>query len=143
VLLPQSHRGPGEDPSEKLREAVADVATDHTESAVWRSAYLPSDRALALVADLPNAVKRLAAQPVERVAGAVGVPAPGAGFVGEVAASFVLEPVLGPETDALHGLEVAGVVIGVITAHAHLAVMAAKCLLHDAFGKALADEFTS
>ena len=59
----------------------------------------------------------------------------------EVAAAFMLEPVLRPVTQALHGLEVVGIVIALATGQPHLSILCAKPLLHDQVGSGLADAF--
>ena len=65
-------------------------------------------------------------------------PRPPAGDRREVAAAFVLEPVLAPAADFLHGLELAGVLIGVVTGQMHLAILCAKHWLNDEVGSAIA-----
>ena len=123
---------------ERLTKSVADVAADRVEGLIWKSADVPRQQALNLVADLPNIVRELAAKPLEGVPEAAGVPAPVAVFGSQVAAAFVLEPVVGPVADFLHGLELAGVLIGVVTGQMPLAVLCAKHWLHDEVGGALA-----
>ena len=48
----------------QLRESVADVLADRVEGTVWKSAALPRQQALALVADLPDDLRQRAAMPL-------------------------------------------------------------------------------
>jgi hypothetical protein len=134
--------GPGDSTVEALRErlttSVADVAADRVEGLIWKSADLCGQDALNLVADLPGIAQELAARPLGRAAEAVAVLAPAAVFGSQVAAAFVLEPVLGPAADILHGLELAGVLIGLVTGQGHLVVLCASHWLHDEVGGAMA-----
>jgi hypothetical protein len=127
--------------SERLRKAVAEAAADRTMAAVWRSAGFTRQQALDLVADLPDTLRGRAGTAVGNLAALAGVPTPVAVFSGEVAAAFMLEPVLRPVTQALHGLEVVGIVIALATGQPHLSILCAKPLLHDQVGSGLADVF--
>ena len=69
---------------ERLTKSVADVAADRVEGLIWKSADLPGQQALNLVADLPNIVREVAAKPLEGVPEAAGVPAPVAVFGSQV-----------------------------------------------------------
>jgi hypothetical protein len=126
---------------EHLRKAVADVAADRAMAAVWRSADLTRQQALDLVADLPGMLRERAGASLGNLADAAGAPAVLATFGGELAAVFLLEPVLEPVTQALHGLEVAGIVIGLAMGQPHLSILCAKHLLDDKVGSGLATTF--
>jgi hypothetical protein len=78
---------------EQLRESVADVLADRVEGTVWKSAALPRQQALALVADLPDVLREGVAMPLEKLADAAGTPGPAAAFGADVAVSFVTEAI--------------------------------------------------
>ena len=125
----------------RIRKAVADVEADRTMAAFWRSANLTRQQALDLVADLPDTLRELAGTSLGSLAGVAGVPIPVAMSGGEITSAFLLEPVLEPVTWMLHGLEVAGIVIGLAIGQPHLSILCAKHLLHDEVGSGLATVF--
>jgi hypothetical protein len=122
---------------DRLTKSVADVAAGRVEGLIWKSADLPGQQALNLVADLPDIVRELAAKQLGGAPEAAGVAAPVAVFGSQVAAAFGLEPVLGPVEDFLHGLELVGVLIGVVTGQMHLAVLCTEHWLHDEVSSAV------
>jgi hypothetical protein len=123
---------------EQLREAVAEGLADRVEQGFWEIDDLSKDQLASLVANLPDLVKSLAAEPLARLASAAGAPAPAAAFGADVSATLLLKPVLEPVERLVHAFEVAGIVIGLMTGLHPLTVICAKHLAHDELGSALA-----
>jgi hypothetical protein len=123
---------------EQLREAVAVSLADCVEQEFWEIDDLSNDQLASLVANLPDLVKSLAAEPLARLASAAGAPAPAAAFGADVSAALLLKPVLEPLERTVHAFEVVGIVVGLVTGLHPLTVICAKHLAHDGVGSVLA-----
>jgi hypothetical protein len=131
---PETDRNPaptatgGETFDEQLRDAVAESVADSVEQMFWESGDLSDDQIASLVANLPDLVKSLVAEPLGRIASAAGAPVPAAAFGADVSATLLLKPVLEPLERVVHAFEVAGIVVGVVTVLHPLTVICAKHL---------------
>lgn len=128
----------GETFDEQLREAVAESLADRVEEELWEIDDFSHDQLANLVANLPDLVKSLAAEPLTTLASAAGAPAPAAAFGADVSATLLLKPLLEPLERTVHAFEVAVIVVGLVTGLHPLTVICAKHLAHDEFGSALA-----
>jgi len=141
---PETDRNPaptatgGETFDEQLRDAVAESVADSVEQMFWESGDLSDDQIASLVANLPDLVKSLVAEPLGRIASAAGAPVPAATFGADVSATLLLKPVLEPLERVVHAFEVAGIVVGVVTVLHPLTVICAKHLAHDKLGSVVA-----
>jgi hypothetical protein len=125
---------------EDLKAAIDEVAADRVEGMVWKIDDLSEDQAADLI-DLPDRLQALAVKPLDDLAGAAGLPAPVASFSSDVAATIVLKPIVEPVENVLHGLEVAGAIIALLTGAHGLLVICVKHLIHDKLGGMLSDAF--
>lgn len=123
---------------EQLRDAVAENAADSFEQRVWDIDDLSGDQLASFAANFPDLVKSMVSEPLGRIAGEVGMPVAGAAFGADVSATLLLKPVLEPLERAVHAVEVAGIVVGLVTGLHPLAVICAKHLAHDELGSAMA-----
>jgi hypothetical protein len=73
----------------------------------WEIDDLSDDQIASLVANLPDLVKSLLAEPLRWIASAAGAPASAAAFGADVLATLLLKPVLEPLERVVHALEVA------------------------------------
>ena len=128
----------GETFDEQLREAVAESLADRVEEEFWEIDDFSPDQLASLVANLPDLVKSLAAEPLRTLASAVGVSAPAAAFGADVSATMLLKPLLEPLERTVHAVEVAMILVGLVTGLHPLTVICAKHLAHDELGSALA-----
>lgn len=102
----------------------------------------PRDGQLAgYIAALPDSLQALADQRLYGLAAGVGLPAPAAVFTSEVAGNMLLIPVMRPMEKTLHGLEVGGVVIGLLGGPHALAIICVQHLIHDEIGDLLSNTF--
>ena len=123
---------------ERLRQAVAESAAGPIEEMIWKIADDPSEEQVAsLIADLPDAVKTQAWRLLEGPAGAAGVPAFAAVPASDIVTAVLLDPILEPVEDALHVLEVVGVVIGMAVGLHPLVITCVEHLAFDQIGSAL------
>ena len=127
---------------ERLREAIAESVAGQVEEMVWTTADDLSDEQVTdFIAGLPDAVKTLVEQSLDSLAGAAGVPAPVALLGADVTAILLLKPVLEPIEDAVHALEVVGIVIGLVAGLHPLVITCVKHLAHDELGSVLTNAF--
>ena len=124
---------------ERLRQAVAESAACLIEEMIWKIADDPSEaeQVASLIADLPDAVKTQAWRLLEGPAGAAGVPAFAAVPASDIVTAVLLDPILEPVEDALHVLEVVGVVIGMAVGLHPLVITCVEHLAFDQIGSAL------
>lgn len=142
--LPESalKRGTIESLCEHLKEALAKSMADRVQQMVWKSAdNLSEQQAADLIANLPDMAKMPVETLTDKLATAARVPAPVAELGSDTIATFVMRPVLEPAERALHGLEVIGIVVGLVTGLHPLAMLCVKYLAHDEFGSVLASGF--
>jgi hypothetical protein len=123
---------------EQLRDAVAESAADTVEQAFREIDDLSDGQVARLVANLPDLVKGLVAEPLGRIARAAGAPVPAAAFGTDVSGTLLLDPVLEPLGGVVHAFEVAGIVVGLVTGLHPLMVICAQHLAHDSLGSVLA-----
>jgi hypothetical protein len=107
----------------------------------WKIDDLSENRAAGIITELPDRLQTLADKPLDAVASAAGMPAVAASLSADVAGAVLLKPVLGPVENAVHGLEIAGIVIAVLTGQPWLATTCVKHLAHDQLGATLAKAF--
>jgi hypothetical protein len=130
-VSPAPSAGAAGELSKRVEEAVADVVAGRVVEMVWKTSDLPEGQVAGLIADLPDAIRTLAVKPLESLADSAGAPAPMASVGADAAATLVLMPVLEPAENAVHGLEVAGLMIGMVTGMHWLATTCIQHLAHD------------
>jgi hypothetical protein len=123
-----------------LKAAIDDVAAGRVEGIIWKIDDL-SEGQVARLIDLPDRLQALAVKPLDGLAGAAGLPAPVASFSSDVAGTMLLKPITELVESALHGLEVAGTIIALLTGAHGLLVTCLKHLIHDKLGDMLSDAF--
>jgi hypothetical protein len=142
LLNPPLSANAAETVGEEVKKAFNETTADQLVGLVWKSDDdLSPDQIAALIADLPDRMRTLAGQPINDLVRAAGAPALVAANVAGTAATFALSPVLDPLERLLHGLEVVGVLAGLVTGHLAFAVFCAKHLAHDELGSVVADAF--
>jgi hypothetical protein len=135
-LSAESGSGPGMD----LKQAVANVSAARVVGAIWRIDDLAEGQAATLIG-MPEKLKGLVDEPLGAAAGVIGMPAPAAVFSGDVAGTLLLRPVMEPVENALHGLEIVGAIVGLVTGLHGLSALCLKHLVHDRITKMLGDAF--
>lgn len=131
------------EPGKRLREAVDEVLAGDVASLVWKADALPEGQLDGFIAGLPDRLQALADQPLDDLISAIGMPSAPAWLASQVAGTMLLEQVMEPVEDAVHGFEVAGVVIGVLTGAHGLAFTCVEHLLHDMLGDLLSKVFSA
>lgn len=135
-LSPEAASGLGKD----LKAAIDDVMADRVERMVWKIDDVPEDQVADLL-NLPDGLQALAVTPLDTLTRAAGLAAPVASFSSDVAATMLLKPIMEPVKSALHGLEVVGTIIGLLTGAHGLVVTCVKHLIRDELGSMLSDGF--
>jgi hypothetical protein len=107
---------------------------------IWKIDDLSEGQVAGLI-DLPDRLQALAVKPLDDLAGAAGLPAPVASFNSDVAGTMLLKPIMEPVESVLHGLEVAGTIIALLTGAHGLLVTCLKHLIRDKLGDMLSDAF--
>ena len=126
---------------EQLRKAVADVLAGRVEGLVWKADDLSEDQLAGFIAGLPDRLQTLADQPLDALGRGLGMPTLAASLTSAVAGTMLFEPVREPVENTVHGLEVAGVVIGLLTGGHGLVLICVKHLAHDMLGDLLSNAF--
>ena len=78
---------------------------------------------------------------LEHLTSPLDIPAPADLAGADVMATLLTEPVAEPVKDLEHGLEIAGILLGLLTSSPTLVMTCTKYLIHDAIGSALANVF--
>jgi hypothetical protein len=127
---------------EQLIEDLSEGLADSLEDSVWKTVDDLSGQQFAdFIANLPDSMKAVLGDPVESMATSAGVALPVARLGGDVAATLVLRPILEPVEKTVHGLEVIGIVVGLVTGMHPLIIVCAKHLAHDELGSLAAAGF--
>jgi len=128
-------------PDEDLKQAIADVAADRVTGAIWKIDDLSADQAAVLIG-MPEKLQGLVDEPLAAAAAAAGMGDFAAEFTGQVAGAMLLRPVMEPVESTLRGLEIVGVIAGLVTGLHGLSALCMKHLIHDKITKMLGDAFS-
>ena len=139
--VPSASEESAEHLRENLQDAIADVAAGRVADMIWKADDLPGGTAAALIG-LPDKMEALVDEPLGTLASGAGVPPPAASFTGDVAGVVLLKPVLKPVQSAVHGLEIAGAIVGLLTGMHPLVVTCVKHLIRDELSDMLAKAFS-
>jgi hypothetical protein len=137
-LSAESARKLGDD----LRKAIVKVTADRVEQMAWKIDDVPERQAADLIASLPESLQSLADRPLEDLAVTAGMPAAAASLSADVVGAVAMRAVVEPVEKAMHGLEVAVLVLALLTGTMHsLAIICIKHLAYDKLGDMMSDGF--
>jgi hypothetical protein len=131
--------GSNEAMQERFQDAMADVLAGRIEGTVWRIAGLGPAEATNVLTGIPDAISEPLQEQLEKALVGAGIPVSAAGLGADMAATFLLQPILEPLEEAVHALEAAGIVVGLVLASPHVMVVFAKPLIHDKIGSLLSE----
>jgi hypothetical protein len=129
----------------RLREAAAETAADHVNRAIWgvwkTSDNLSLAQAIDFLGGASDDLHRVIQDSLTQLNRVADVPAPVSLVGADVAATLLTKPIAQPIDELTHGLEVAGIFLGLVTGLHPLVMTCAKYLIHDATGNVLDSAF--
>lgn len=131
-----------ERPGECLRKASAKSAANSIEGAIWRVWQTSNDltlvQAINFLIGVSDSLHGAVKSSLESLADTARVPT-SINLVGaDVMATLLTEPIAEPIEDLEHGLELAGILFGLVTGMQPLVMTCAKYLIHDEINSTLA-----
>lgn len=132
-----------ENSGERFTEALAKSAADNIEGEIWRvwqtSDDLPLDQTINFLIGVSESVHEVVQNSLECLADGIGVPAPVDLVGANVVATLLTDPITEPIGNVEHGLELAGILVGLATGVHPLVMTCAKYLIHDEISSALSE----
>jgi hypothetical protein len=130
-------------PVKRLTEASAKTAANYIEGEIWRvwqtSDDLLIDQTINFLIGMSDNLHEVVRNSLESLADGAGVSAP-VNLVGaNVIATLLTDPITEPIEDVEHGLELVGILVGLVTGIHPLVMTCAKYLIHDEISRILSE----